>query len=196
MSSVSAGVLTTLPVVCLGAFAPFAPRLAQRFGAERTLLFVLIVLTVGTAIRGLGTQSFLYMGAALAGAAIAVGNVLLPGVVKRDFPKTAAIMTGLYTMALCAGAASAAGFTIPIKNMLGGSWNLALAFWAVPAALVFVLWLPQALRAKHHVPIPVSRLPAFGATGLPGRSRFSWDCNRPPPISCLDGWRRSCVKGA
>ncbi|ENS90147.1 hypothetical protein B984_01219 [Brucella melitensis UK31/99] len=67
MSSVSAGVLTTLPVVCLGAFAPFAPRLAQRFGAERTLLFVLIVLTVGTAIRGLGTQSFLYMGAALAG---------------------------------------------------------------------------------------------------------------------------------
>ncbi|EFG37518.1 conserved hypothetical protein [Brucella sp. NVSL 07-0026] len=103
MSSVSAGVLTTLPVVCLGAFASFAPRLAQRFGAERTLLFVLIVLTVGTAIRGLGTQSFLYMGAALAGAAIAVGNVLLPGVVKRDFPKTAAIMTGLYTMALCAG---------------------------------------------------------------------------------------------
>ncbi|CUW42903.1 cyanate transport system protein CynX, putative [Brucella vulpis] len=151
MSSVSAGVLTTLPVVCLGAFAPFAPRLAQRFGAERTLLFVLIVLTVGTAIRGLGTQSFLYMGAALAGAAIAVGNVLLPGVVKRDFPKTAAIMTGLYTMALCAGAASAAGFTIPIKNMLGGSWNLALAFWAIPVALVFVLWLPQALRAKHHV---------------------------------------------
>ncbi len=152
MSSISAGVLTTLPVVCLGIFAPFAPRLAQRFGAERTLLFVLIALTIGTAIRGFGTQSFLYLGAALAGAAIAVGNVLLPGVVKRDFPKTAAIMTGLYTMALCAGAASAAGFTIPIKNgLLDGSWNLALAFWAVPAALVFALWLPQALRAKHHV---------------------------------------------
>ncbi|ENR16396.1 cyanate transporter [Brucella suis 63/252] len=168
MSSVSAGVLTTLPVVCLGAFAPFAPRLAQRFGAERTLLFVLIVLTVGTAIRGLGTQSFLYMGAALAGAAIAVGNVLLPGVVKRDFPKTAAIMTGLYTMALCAGAASAAGFTIPIKNMLGGSWNLALAFWAVPAALVFVLWLPQALRAKHHVAHS-----GFKVAGL-WRDRLAW----------------------
>ncbi|KQA07728.1 MFS transporter [Brucella abortus] len=134
MSSVSAGVLTTLPVVCLGAFAPFAPRLAQRFGAERTLLFVLIVLTVGTAIRGLGTQSFLYMGAALAGAAIAVGNVLLPGVVKRDFPKTAAIMTGLYTMALCAGAASAAGFTIPIKNMLGCSGCAGLCALAAAGA--------------------------------------------------------------
>ncbi len=60
-------------------------------------------------------------------------------------------MTGLYTMALCGGAASAAGFTIPIKGMLGGSWNLALAFWAVPAAVVLLLWLPQAMRAKHNV---------------------------------------------
>ncbi|MBC2884701.1 CynX/NimT family MFS transporter [Ochrobactrum sp. CM-21-5] len=151
MSSVAAGILTTLPVLCLGVFAPFAPRLAQRYGAERVLLFVLVVLTLGTAIRGIGTFSSLYIGATLAGAAIAMGNVLLPGVVKRDFPKTAAIMTGLYTMALCAGAASAAGFTIPIKNMLGGSWNLALAFWAVPALLMLALWLPQALRTKHNV---------------------------------------------
>ncbi|MCV9910325.1 CynX/NimT family MFS transporter [Brucella sp. HL-2] len=151
MSATAAGLLTTLPVVCLGVFAPFAPRLAQRFGAERVLLFVLIVLTIGTAIRGIGNSASLYIGAILAGAAIATGNVLLPGVVKRDFPKTAAIMTGFYTMALCGGAAAAAGFTIPIEHMLGGSWNLALAFWAIPAALVLALWLPQALRAKHNV---------------------------------------------
>lgn len=151
MSGFAAGILTTLPVVCLGVFAPFAPRLAQRFGAEKVLLFVLIVLTIGTAIRGIGDSASLYIGATLAGAAIATGNVLLPGVVKRDFPETAAIMTGLYTMALCGGAAAAAGFTIPIEHMLGGSWNLALAFWAVPAALVLALWLPQAMRAKHNV---------------------------------------------
>jgi len=151
MSGFAAGILTTLPVVCLGVFAPFAPRLAQRFGAEKVLLFVLIVLTIGTAIRGIGNSASLYIGATLAGAAIATGNVLLPGVVKRDFPKTAAIMTGLYTMALCGGAAAAAGLTIPIEHMLGGSWNLALAFWALPAALVLALWLPQALRAKHNV---------------------------------------------
>ncbi|MGU3399834.1 CynX/NimT family MFS transporter [Brucellaceae bacterium D45D] len=150
MSGTAAGILTTLPVVCLGAFAPFAPRLAQRFGAERVLLCVLAILTFGTAIRGVGSPSSLYIGATLAGAAIAMGNVLLPGLVKRDFPKIAAIMTGLYTMALCAGAAMAAGFTIPIEHMLGGAWNLALAFWAIPAALMFMLWLPQALRTKHN----------------------------------------------
>ncbi|PWL19059.1 cyanate transporter [Falsochrobactrum shanghaiense] len=150
MSSMAAGVLTTLPVLCMGLFAPFAPRLAQRFGAERVLLFVVAVLTLGMLVRGFDHVAWLFIGAGLAGAAIAMGNVLLPGVVKRDFPKQAAIMTGLYTMALCAGAASAAGFTIPIKDMLGGSWRLALAFWAIPSALVLALWLPQALRAKHN----------------------------------------------
>lgn len=168
MSGTAAGVLTTLPVLCLGLFAPFAPRLAQRFGAERVLLCVLALLTVGTAIRGFGSAASLYLGATLAGAAIATGNVLLPGLVKRDFPKIAAIMTGLYTMALCAGAAAAAGFTIPIEHMLGGSWNRALAFWAIPAALMFMLWLPQALRAPHN--------PSQRSTGMSGlwKDRLAW----------------------
>lgn len=168
MSGTAAGVLTTLPVLCLGLFAPFAPRLAQRFGAERVLLCVLALLTVGTAIRGFGSAASLYLGATLAGAAIATGNVLLPGLVKRDFPKIAAIMTGLYTMALCAGAAAAAGFTIPIEHMLGGSWNRALAFWAIPAAMMFMLWLPQALRAPHN--------PSQRSTGMSGlwKDRLAW----------------------
>ena len=63
------------------------------------------------------------IGTALAGACIAVGNVLLPGLVKRDFPDKAALMTGWYTMALCAGAASAAGLTLPLEHALGGSLN-------------------------------------------------------------------------
>ena len=149
MTAFAAGILTTLPVVCLGIFAPLAPRLAQRIGAERVLLLVLIVLAVGTAIRGTGSFYLLYLGAALAGGAIAVGNVLLPSVVKRDFPTVAPMMTGLYTMALCGGAAAAVGFTVPIKDWLDGSWNLALAFWVIPVLLVLVLWLPQALQAKH-----------------------------------------------
>lgn len=168
MSSFAAGVLTTLPVICLGLFAPFAPRLAQRVGAERTLLLVMVLLTLGTLLRGFGSVPLLFVGTTLAGACIALGNVLLPGVVKRDFPKSAAIMTGLYTMALCGGAAAAAGLTIPVKNWLGGSWTLALAFWAVPAALVVLLWLPQALRAKKQVSHA-----GFTVKGL-WRDRVAW----------------------
>lgn len=105
LSSFGAGVLTTLPVLCLGLFAPLAPRLAQRIGAERTLLGVLLLLALGTALRGLESLPLLFIGTALAGGCIAIGNVLLPGLVKRDFASRTGMMTGLYTMALCAGAA-------------------------------------------------------------------------------------------
>ena len=112
LSSTGASLLTTLPVVCLGLFSPLAPRLAQRIGTERTLLAVIVLVALGTALRGLSSIPLLFLGTALAGAAIAVGNVLLPGLVKRDFPDRAALMTGCYTMALCAGAASAAAAAI------------------------------------------------------------------------------------
>src|SRR5262249_2012565 len=69
-------------------------------------------------------------------------NVLLPGLVKRDFPKQAPLMTGLYTMFFCVGAAIAAAVTVPLRGLLGGSWEAALAFWALPAALAALLWAP------------------------------------------------------
>ncbi|RTZ40024.1 MFS transporter [Candidimonas sp. SYP-B2681] len=147
LSSSGAGYLTTLPVLCLGLFAPFAPRLARRIGPERTLLIALVFLTAGTALRGVGDIYSLFAGTAMAGGAIAIGNVLLPSVVKRDFPKHAALMTGLYTMALCGGAASAAAFTLPVSDLFNGSLSVGLAFWAVPAALVALIWAPLALRS-------------------------------------------------
>lgn len=145
LSTTSASLLTTLPIVCLGVFAPFAPRLAQQFGAERVLLAVLLLVALGTGLRGFGWAPMLFVGAILSGAAIAVGNVLLPGLVKRDFPERAAMLTGLYTMALCAGAAAAAGITVPIETATG-SWRTALAVWALPALLVACIWAPQTLR--------------------------------------------------
>jgi MFS transporter, CP family, cyanate transporter len=143
LSAFAASLLTTLPVICLGLFSPIAPRLADRFGTEKTLGVVMLLLTIGTALRGLDAAAPLFFGTALAGACIAVGNVLLPGLVKRDFPNRTALMTGFYTMALCGGAAAAAGLTLPIKAASGGSLSIGLAIWALPALVVFVLWLPQ-----------------------------------------------------
>jgi CP family cyanate transporter-like MFS transporter len=149
LSSFGTSLLTTLPVICLGAFSPFAPRLAQRFGPERTLLGVIFLLALGTALRGFSSVPLLFIGTAVAGACIAVGNVLLPGIVKRDFADRAALMTGAYTMALCAGAASAAGLTLPIESLLGGSPQAALAVWALPAVVVGFIWLPQVLGTRN-----------------------------------------------
>ncbi|SFI80710.1 MFS transporter, CP family, cyanate transporter [Phyllobacterium sp. CL33Tsu] len=186
LSSFGAGVLTTLPVVCLGIFAPLAPRLAQRIGAERTLLGVLLLLALGTALRGLQLP-FLFIGTALAGACIAIGNVLLPGLVKRDFASRTGLMTGLYTMALCAGAATAAGFTLPLQRMLGGSWSLALGAWAMPALVVAAIWFPHAffrkVRTKHA---------GFRVEGL-WRDRLAWQVTlfmglQSALAYCIFGW--------
>lgn len=145
LSSAAAGYLTTLPVLCLGLFAPLAPRVSQWIGPERTLLAVMVLLAVGTGLRGVGGIVPLFVGSALAGAAIAAANVLLPSVVKRDFPKQSALMTGLYTMALCGGAAAAAAFTLPLMRVVDGSWMTGLMMWAVPAAVVAIVWAPQAM---------------------------------------------------
>ncbi len=145
LSGLGASILTTLPVICLGLFSPLAPRLSRWIGTERTLLGAVLLLACGTALRGLPSIPLLLLGTAVAGACIAVGNVLLPGLVKRDFPDRPALMTGWYTMALCAGAAGAAGLTLPLKHSLGLSLGGALAIWALPALLAGLLWLPQIL---------------------------------------------------
>jgi CP family cyanate transporter-like MFS transporter len=152
MGPTGASLLTTLPLLCLGIFAMPAPALARRFGPERTLFGALLLICIGTLLRGTGSLPLLFAATALAGAGIAVGNVLLPGLVKRDFPTHAAMMTGLYTLAVCAGASSSTAFTVPLeRHVFHGSWALTLAAWALPAALVLLLWAPQALAAK---PLP------------------------------------------
>ncbi len=149
LSASGASVLTTLPILCLGLFAAPTPALARRFGAERVLLLSLVLIVVGTLLRAGGTLPLLFTSAVLAGAGIAMGNVLLPGLVKRSFVHRAALMTGLYTLAICAGAASATALTVPLKTaVFNDSWAQALAFWAAPATVVLLLWAPQALRTR------------------------------------------------
>jgi CP family cyanate transporter-like MFS transporter len=149
LSASGASLLTTLPILCLGLFAAPTPALARRWGAERVLLLALLLIAVGTALRLAGTLPMLFASAVLAGAGIAMGNVLLPGLVKRSFAHCAALMTGLYTLAICGGAASATALTVPLEKMaFGGAWASALAFWALPAGFVLLLWAPQALRTR------------------------------------------------
>ena len=144
----TAGLLTFLPVLCLGLFAPLAPMLSRRFGSERVVLVVLLLLACGIALRSQFGIVGLFAGSLLAGASIGVIGVLLPGIVKRDFPKQAGTMTGVYTMALCLGAALAAGASVPLSQHFDNSWSIGLGFWLLPALLAALCWLPQT-RQRH-----------------------------------------------
>jgi CP family cyanate transporter-like MFS transporter len=151
LTPTGASILTTLPSFCFGVFGPLAPMLARRMGSERALLVLLVLLTAGTALRVVPSWQALYIGQTIACFSIGLMNVLMPGVVKRDFPHHVALMTGLYSAAMCAGAAAAAAATAPAANAIGhvfgnvgdNAWAWALALWAVPAAAAIVMWLGQ-----------------------------------------------------
>src|SRR5690554_4789588 len=145
LSVLTLSLLTTLPVLCLGLFAPFAPWLARRFGLERSLALALIILSSGLALRGIPTAPLLFLGMLMAGAAIGILGTLLPALVKRELADSADLMTGVYTMALCLGGALGAALSIPLADALGG-WSLSLMSWSSLALTSLVGWwwiMPQ-----------------------------------------------------
>lgn len=162
LSSAAQGYITTLPVLCMGVFAPLAPVFARRYGMERTLCGVLVLLAAGTALRGCAGVSGLFVGTAAAGAAIAVANVLLPALVKRDFSSRVALVTSLYTMSMYIGASVVAAATVPLAHALPGGWGAGLAVWALPAVLVAVLWGVRAGGSRVAVAPPRPPQPGGG----------------------------------
>jgi CP family cyanate transporter-like MFS transporter len=147
LSSGWAGVLTTLPVLCFGLLAPLAPPLARRWGVRRSIAGAMVVLLIGQLVRLLPGVGFLFFGTALAGAAIATGNVLMPALIRRDFLGRAGTAMTLFTTSLIGFTALCTGVTVPLANALGGGWRPGLAIWAIPAAVCALAWLP-ALRSR------------------------------------------------
>jgi MFS transporter, CP family, cyanate transporter len=146
LSSGWAGALTTLPVLCFGLLAPLAPVLARRFGVRTALAGAMFVLLAGMLLRLLPGVGLLFAGTALAGAAIATGNVLVPVLVRRDFSHRTGTAMALYTVSLICFAALSAGVTVPLADALGGGWRPGLAVWAIPAAIGALAWVPALVR--------------------------------------------------
>jgi MFS transporter, CP family, cyanate transporter len=149
LSSTLAGLLTTLPVLCFGAFAPAAPRLARRIGLETAVALSLLLLAAGIALRLLSPVALLFAGGVLAGAAIAFANVLMPAYVKREFSRPGLVM-GFYSASLNIGAAAGAALTVPLAEALGLDWRAALGLWLALALAALALWLPVAGTGRAH----------------------------------------------
>ncbi|WP_409351416.1 MFS transporter, partial [Streptomyces scabiei] len=135
MSGSVAGLLTSVPSLCFAVFGVMAPRLARRFGPAAVVCAGMAAIAGGLLLRPYagGTAGFV-AASALALMGIAVSNVLMPVIVKRWFPDRIGSMTGLYSMALSLGTATAAAVTVPMTASLGGSWQTGLAVWAGLAA--------------------------------------------------------------
>ncbi|MFC5662921.1 CynX/NimT family MFS transporter [Kitasatospora misakiensis] len=148
LSATASGLITTVPVLFQGVGAPLTPRLTRRFGTERVVLGAVLVLGAGVLLRVLPSVAALYAGCMVIGVAIAVLNVSMPGLVKREFPDRAAAMTGVYSTTMLVGATLAAGLSVPLEHALGGGWEASLGAWSLLALVAAVAWLPQVLRAR------------------------------------------------
>jgi CP family cyanate transporter-like MFS transporter len=143
MSGSVAGVLTSVPPLCFAVFGITAPRLARRFGPAAVVCAGMAAITAGLLIRPyLGSTAGFLAASALALMGIALSNVLMPVIVKRWFPDRVGSMTGLYSMALALGTSLAAAVTVPLTDVLGGSWQSGLAVWAALAGAAVLPWLP------------------------------------------------------
>jgi CP family cyanate transporter-like MFS transporter len=146
LSGLAGGLLTTLPVLAFGAFAPLAPRLSRRVPIEWLLVGCALVTAAAAALRGVGGVAPLFLGCALAGVAVAIAQALLPVFIRTRHPEATGRLTGAYSMSLTLGAALAAALAVPLEEWLG-SWEASLTAWSVPALVAAAVWTSIAWRS-------------------------------------------------
>lgn len=143
LSAAETSLLASAPVFCFGLGAFASPALVRRFGVNRAMLVVLVALLVSITLRLFIGFPGLLIGTIAAGLSIAVANVLLPTIVRVEFPNRVALVTGAYTTLLAFSASFAAWVAVPSSAAVGG-WKLALALWIIPACLAAAFWAPKA----------------------------------------------------
>lgn len=137
----SAGLLMSLPLVVFAVMSPLVPKIATRLTNEMTLLLGLSALFVGILIRSIPTAPLLFTGTFLVGLGIAIGNVLLPAVVKDKFPQKFGLMTSVYSTSMGLIASLASGISVPLAVDLNLGWQGAQVVWAIPAVIAIILWI-------------------------------------------------------
>lgn len=141
LSGAALGLLGALPPLAFAAVSPFPHLFARRLGIDRTVLLALLLLIIGIVLRSLPVPGLLWVGSLLLGGAIAVGNVLVPAVVKRDFAGAIAPMTGAYSTTMNTFAAIASGLTVPLAAGLATGWRGAIGAWALLAGVTATVWM-------------------------------------------------------
>lgn len=169
LTTAQTGLLTTLPLLAFGLVSPLAAGIARRFGIERSLLLAMILICLGIGLRSLPSVALLFIGTTIIGCGIALGNVLLPGLIKRDFSQHVAKMTGAYSLTMGGAAALGSAMVVPLA-LAGLGWRGALLMLMVFPLLALFVWLPQSRRQAS---APLTGSGAIHNRGI-WRSALAW----------------------
>ena len=153
LGSSALGLLTTLPLLAFALISPLTPPLAQRFGLNRTLAGCLVLIILGFTGRLLPSLPMLYIGTALIGAGIAIGNVLLPSLVKAHFPEKIALITSVYAFTMGLAAAAGSALVIPLMQSFAWTWAQALFAFVGLTIISLLVWLPQLKQQAVHTAV-------------------------------------------
>jgi CP family cyanate transporter-like MFS transporter len=171
LTSGEVGFIGTLPLLTFAAVSPQVPRLARRLGTDQALWLALAVLAIGIVLRSVPVAGLRWVGTVLLGAAIAVGNVLLPSLIKRDFPDRVSAVTGVYTAVIGVMASTAAGVAVPLADVLPGGWRTSLGCWAGLVLVALAVWTPRLTRRRRSAtPVDTTKV------ATPWRSLLAWEC--------------------
>jgi CP family cyanate transporter-like MFS transporter len=163
VSHAVAGLLATIPVFCMGLFAPLAPPLLRRYGSRLAIGGSLVVVGAAGIVRAAVPGAGLVLAFTVpVGVGIAVGGTLLPVVVKEEYPKRPTLGTGVYTTGINLGATIASVIAVPVALLVG--WRGALAAFSAATIAVVFPWLYR----RHTTPEPPRR------ARLPLRLPIAW----------------------
>ncbi|MET0162851.1 MAG: MFS transporter [Microbacteriaceae bacterium] len=136
----TAGLLTSLPILCFSLLVPLALLVIRRAGIDAAVTITLVGVGIGTAVRSVDGVGWAITGTVIIGAAITIGNVVVPVVIRRDVPpERVSLTTGVYTSALNVGSAITSLGTAPLAEAFG--WQLAVLAWALLAIAALLAWL-------------------------------------------------------
>ncbi len=136
----SLGILTSIPLIMFALCSSLAPRLAAKFGMEKLMALVLLVMVLGSGMRVLNLPA-LYIGTMLVGATIAFINVLLPSLVAANFPKKIGLYTTIYITLMGVAATVASMIAVPIVS--SSSWEFFILLITGLVFMAFLIWLPN-----------------------------------------------------
>lgn len=173
LSPLEVGLLGMLPPLCYAVFGILTPVLARRFGLEAALVASLGALVIGLSGRGLAPSAgWLLTASAVTFAAIGVGNVLLPPLVKRYFPDRIGLLTTVYVTAMSVSTFLPPLVAVPVADAAG--WRVSLGLWGVVALASVVPWIALLVHPRREIPAELPEEAEPGLLRYAFRSPLAW----------------------
>ncbi len=162
LSDTVAGLLTTIPMLTFAAFSPLTWRVNDRLGTARTIYTAFALIIAGILLRSFGGRVGLFLGTLLIGVGIAFGNVIMPAIIKGEFPEKYGFVTALNSAALAVASGVASGVNYPAASA-GLGWRGALCIWAVVALIGALCWMAGGRRVQIRARAQTGGIHLFGS---------------------------------